>query len=352
MDLCCVRAKSTVSLLRNSFPDKPICWDRRNNQMALEIRVSKNDSFSNCYRYRSVLIRSMAKKSSGNSNGSSSSSSSNSDNDDHSRSGEDGLKGSNKPDDTGSTKSKPKSLNWREFRSLLYIQEQAENADSTHIQDKPPPGSKPTLPLKWAHPIITPENGCLLLATRKLDGVGPFERSVILLLKSGTNNPQEGPFGVIINRPLHKKMKHMNPTNAELATTFADCSLYYGGPLDASMFLLRDGETRSGVLSGFEGVMPGLCFGSRTGLDEASRLVKEGTLDPRDMRIFMGYAGWQMDQLRAEIEGGFWYVAACSANLIFGGSQSVSSSGGLWQEVLKLMGGHYPELSRKPNQDV
>ncbi|KAL3641851.1 hypothetical protein CASFOL_012666 [Castilleja foliolosa] len=348
MDLRCVHAKTNGSLLRNSFPDIPICWNRRNKSMALEIRVSRNESFSKYCRYRPGLIRSMGKKNSGSG---SSSSPSNSGNDDHSKYG-DGQKGSNKPDDTSLAKSKPKSLDWREFRSSLYIQEQAENADTTHIQDKQPSGSKTTHPLKWAHPISTPENGCLLLATRKLDGVGPFERSVILLLKSGTNNPQEGPFGVIINRPLHKKMKHMNPTNAELSTTFADCSLHYGGPLDATMLLLRDGETRSGVISGFERVMPGLCFGSRTGLDEASRLVKEGTLEPRDLRIYMGYAGWQMDQLRAEIEDGYWYVAACSANLIFGGSQNVASSGGLWQEILKLMGGRYSELIRKPDQDM
>ena len=34
----------------------------------------------------------------------------------------------------------------------------------------------------------------------------------------------------------------MKPTNLELATTFADCSLHFGGPVEASMFLLKTGE--------------------------------------------------------------------------------------------------------------
>lgn len=220
---------------------------------------------------------------------------------------------------------------------------QDENAHSAHDQDRASSVPK-SLPHKWAHPISAPENGCLLIATEKLDGVRTFERTVVLLLRSGTRNPQEGPFGIVINRPLHKKMKHMNPTNVELATTFADCSLHFGGPLDASMFLLRAGETAG--LPSFEEIIPGLYFGSRNSLDEASAMVKNGILRPKDFRFFMGYAGWQLDQLISEIESDYWYVASCSSNLISGVSED------LWEETLQLMGGHYSELSRKPKQDI
>ncbi|KAL3845692.1 hypothetical protein ACJIZ3_003095 [Penstemon smallii] len=348
MDLWCVHAKSNGFLLRNSFSEKPICWNSKNNSLALENRVSKKESLSNHCRYRSGLVRAMGKKNPGNSN--SSSSTSGNGNGDHSKAGGDGLKGKNPlgSNKSGDSKSQRKPLDWREFRASLYIQEQAENGDSVHDQDITSPGSK-SLPLKWAHPISAPENGCLLVATEKLDGVRTFERTVVLLLRSGTRNPQEGPFGIVINRPLNKKMKHMNPTNIELATTFADCSLHFGGPLDASMFLLRAEETTG--LPGFEEVIPGVYFGSRNSLDQASGLVKKGTLRPQDFGFFMGYAGWQVDQLIEEIESDYWYVAACSANLIFGGSQN-SSSDGLWGEILQLMGGHYSELSRKPKQDI
>ncbi|XP_021903501.1 uncharacterized protein LOC110818815 [Carica papaya] len=254
----------------------------------------------------------------------------------------------NKSNESASQKSYPVNMDWREFRANLYRQEQAEKAESDACNQDATPQESKSLGLKWAHPIPVPETGCVLVATEKLDGVRTFERTVVLLLRSGTRHPQEGPFGVVINRPLHKKIKHMKPTNNELATTFADCSLHFGGPLEASMFLLRTNEKSK--LPGFEEVMPGLCFGARNSLDEAAGLVKKGVLKPEDFRFFVGYAGWQLDQLREEIESDYWYVAACSSNLICGGSSDSSES--LWEDILQLMGGHYSELSRKPKQDM
>ncbi|KAJ8759545.1 hypothetical protein K2173_007168 [Erythroxylum novogranatense] len=315
----------------------------------LEIRDSGRKISS--YGSNSLVIRAMAKKN----NNSSSPPSSSSGNGDRSVPQGDGSKGNNSPDgskpsDTSSQKSHHVSLDWREFRASMIVREQVtEKVESdAHGQGGTAQESK-GLGLKWAHPISVPESGCVLVATEKLDGVRTFERTVVLLLRSGTRHPQEGPFGIVINRPLNKKIKHMKPTNNELATTFADCSLHFGGPLEASMFLLKTGEKLK--VPGFEEVIPGLCFGARNSLDEAAALVKKGVLKPQDFRFFVGYAGWQLDQLREEIESDYWYVAACSSNLICGGS-SDSSSESLWQEILQLMGGHYSELSRKPKQDL
>lgn len=113
------------------------------------------------------------------------------------------------------------------------------------------------------------------------------------------------------------------------------------------MFLLKTSENF--LLPNFEQVIPGLCYGAKNSLDEAAGLVKKGILKPKDFRFFVGYAGWQFDQLREEIESEYWYVAACSANLINVGPQDSGSD--LWEEILQLMGGHYSEVSRKPKQD-
>ncbi|KAL3513471.1 hypothetical protein ACH5RR_026188 [Cinchona calisaya] len=367
MDLWSINAKNTSNrgpfLLRNSIPENTSPkWSSRRTMAAgisssscatlriVEIRLSRKKY----YGYESFVVRAMGKKNNDSNSSSDNSSSSSSSGNGNQSSPEDVQKGSNPPEsdkseDMSSQKSHRKPLDWREFRAGLYIQEQSETTISeNHKQDQTTIGPKP-LPQKWAHPISAPENGCLLVATEKLDGVRTFERTVVLLLRSGTRHPQEGPFGIVINRPLHKRIKHMKPTNLDLQTTFADCALHFGGPLEASMFLLRAGENSE--LHGFEEVIPGVCFGARNSLDEASALVKKGVLKPHDFRFFVGYAGWQIDQLREEIESDYWYVAACSPNLIFGGSQN-SSSEGLWEDILQLMGGHYSELSRKPKQDL
>lgn len=333
---------------RNSFQDKSICWNftrvGHRNPFAhcrfFEIRVSK----PRCCNHANgtFIVKAMGKKNPGNS----SSSSGNSDQPERDEHRGQNLPGGNKSNDGASSKPQHVILDWREFRATMFAREQAEIVDAG--SDSHEPQTDKALGLKWAHPISLPETGSILVATEKLDGVRTFERTVVLLIRSGTRHPQEGPFGIVINRPLHKKMRHMKPNNVELATMFANCSLHFGGPLDANMFLLKTAEKSK--LPGFEEVIPGLCFGARNSLHEAMRLVKKGVLEPQDFRFFVGYAGWQLDQLREEIKSNYWYVAACSANLVFG--SSADSSEGLWEEILQLMGDEYSDLSRKPNQDM
>ncbi|KAL1533891.1 UPF0301 protein [Salvia divinorum] len=298
MYLWCVHVKSSGFMPRNSFSEKPFCWSSKNYSMNSDLRLSKAEFVpSNC-RLRSVSARAMAKMSSGNSSNSNSNSSSSDSggNSDNLKAGGDGNNPSpriKKSDGTNSQNPQRKPLDWREFRAQRYFLEQAE-------KDETSPGLKP-LPSKWAHPISAPEDGCLLIATEKLDGVRSFERTVVLLLRSGTRNPQEGPFGVVINRPLQEKMTHMNPT--------------------------------------------GVYFGSRNSLGKASAMIKKGKLMSQDFTFFMGYAGWQLDQLGEEIESDYWHVAACSANLISWESQN-SPPDNLWEEILQLM------LSCKPKHDI
>ncbi|BAT92986.1 hypothetical protein VIGAN_07186700 [Vigna angularis var. angularis] len=341
MDLCAVHAKNLFHT--NSFCLRPISFNlgRRGvpfgvvDGRVFEITVLR----PKLYRrgLRPFVVSATGKKNNDNSSSSS---------------GNDDTRGNSSADgnksDSNSEKCHHANRDWREFRAKLYRDELKEISDTdTHNQSGTLPDSNP-LGTLWAHPIPVPETGCVLVATEKLDGVRTFERTVILLLRSGTRHHQGGPFGIIINRPLHKKIKHMKPTNHDLLTTFSDCSLHFGGPLEASMVLLKTDEKMK--LPGFEEVIPGLCFGSRNSLDDAAGLVKKGILKPQDFRFFVGYAGWQLDQLRDEIDSDYWYVAACSSSLLCGALSDSSES--LWEEILLLMGGHYSELSRKPKQDI
>lgn len=275
-------------------------------------------------------------------------------NDDPSIPGRDGPEKSD-PDHGGSKSGDPsirpksKLSDWRDFRASLVAQEQVNllESDSNTQDSSTKSGFTQQFSTKWAHPLPMPEAGCVLVATEKLDSVVNFQRSVVLLLRSGIRDPQEGPFGVIINRPLHKKIKHISLSNAKLASTFSDCPLHFGGPLESSMFLVKNGENFP--LPGLEQVIPGLRFGARNSLDEATALVNKGVLRANDFRFFLGYAGWQLDQLKEEIESGYWVVAACSSQLISGASGNACST--LWEEILLLMGGSYSELSKKPMQD-
>ncbi|XP_058100001.1 uncharacterized protein LOC131244408 [Magnolia sinica] len=338
-------AKISTFLQRIPWPQRPFCCNfekmgpfEAQGREIFEMRVLKS-KLTSC---RSPSVRVMGMKK--NHDNSSSSGS-----DDHSAPDEDNSSFENTNSmDPSIRKSHHIFRDWRTYRAILVAWERLQllDADAPDQYAVPSELSNPLGP-KWAHPISMPETGCILVATEKLDGVNKFERSVVLLLRAGTKDPGEGPFGIVISHPLHKKIKDMKFSTPELATNFMESYLYFGGPLEASTFLFKTCDNLP--VPGFEEVIPGLCFGARNSLYEATQLVKKGVLKPQDFSFFVGYAGWQLDQLREEIESGNWFVAACSIDLICG--VSPDSSSGLWEEILQLMGGHYSELSRKPKQD-
>jgi putative AlgH/UPF0301 family transcriptional regulator len=205
------------------------------------------------------------------------------------------------------------------------------------------------LPQKWAHAITMPEAGCVLVATEALDDDSIFERTVIFLLMLGSRGTFDGPFGVILNRPLYTKIKNVNPAFRDQATPFGDSPLFFGGPVDMSMFLVKTNEQNRSRLKGFEEVIPGICYGIRTDLEKAAVLMKSGAIGTQDLRFYVGHAAWDYEQLLGEIRAGFWAVASCSTELISDALKGDPSC--LWTEILQLMGGQYSELSQKPKED-
>ncbi|VAH67147.1 unnamed protein product [Triticum turgidum subsp. durum] len=236
---------------------------------------------------------------------------------------------------------------WRDVRASFVIPKSEQAVDVNTLPQTSFDGPVHCLPRKWAHSISAPESGCVLVATEELDGNGTFERTVILLLKLGSRDAYDGPFGVILNRPLYTKMKHVNPSFRDQATPFGDCSLFFGGPVDMSIFLMRTNEGRP--IKGFEEVAPGVCFGFRTDLQKVGHLMKNGALNPDDLKFYVGYSAWDHDQLLSEIDAGYWVVTSCSSGLITDALTTDPSC--LWSEVLQMMGGQYAELSQKPKED-
>ncbi|KAK1316284.1 hypothetical protein QJS10_CPA05g01814 [Acorus calamus] len=219
---------------------------------------------------------------------------------------------------------------WRSFRARLVAEEQASKPGH-----KTPPSVSVTD--KWAHPLHEPERGCLLIATEKLDGVHIFERTVVLLLSVGP----VGPSGIILNRPSLMSIKETRSTDLDIAGTFSDRPLFFGGPLEEGLFLVSpqrggDGDDggvgKSGV---FEEVMKGVYYGTKESVGCAAEMVKRDVVGVEEFKFFDGYCGWEKEQLREEIRDGYWSVVACSPGVI--GLGSVGDIG-LWEEVLGLVG--------------
>ncbi|MBA0649742.1 hypothetical protein Goklo_017272 [Gossypium klotzschianum] len=227
---------------------------------------------------------------------------------------------------------------WRSFRAKLVATEKVSSpsawAGSDTVVDQPP--QPVTIGDKWAHTIREPEKGCLLIATKKLDGVHIFERTVILLLKAGSI----GPLGIILNQSSLKSIKEMRSTTIrDVSEVFSHVPLFFGGPLEDGFFLVSPtkddddgGVEKSGV---FEEVMKGLYYGTKESVGYAAEMVKRNVVKARDFRFFDGYCLWDKEQLDEEIKAGFWIVVACSPSVI--GLASVGNVG-LWEEILGLIG--------------
>ncbi|KAL8234025.1 hypothetical protein R6Q59_020125 [Mikania micrantha] len=222
---------------------------------------------------------------------------------------------------------------WRSFRARLVAGEQTYSSQESSLTNDPISlvNQSPSIPIgdKWAHVIHEPEKGCLLIATEKLDGVHIFERTVVLLLSMDP----VGPTGIILNRPSLMSIKETRSASLDVSGTFSDKPLFFGGPLEDGLFLVRGGEgvRNSGV---FDEVMNGLYYGSKESLGCGVEMVKRDVVGVDEFRFFDGYCGWEKEQLRSEIRAGYWAVAACSPDVV---GLATAGSVGLWEEVLGLM---------------
>ncbi|KAI3890566.1 hypothetical protein MKX03_036114 [Papaver bracteatum] len=193
---------------------------------------------------------------------------------------------------------------WRSFRAKLVTRERSSkpHGKSNLTMNHKPVDERQanaTNEVSWAHILQEPEQGCLLIATEKLDGSNIFK---------GTFST-----GIILNKP--------SSMTISTAINTMDGPLYFSGPLDEN-FVLASLKKKSDddeilVRSGFfEEVIEGLYYGTKQEslccLDE---MVKRNEVGVQDFRVFEGYCQWTNKILRDEIRTGHWKVIACSPNI-------------------------------------
>jgi len=163
------------------------------------------------------------------------------------------------------------------------------------------------LPLRAVGPP-PPAPGMLLIATPRMRDAD-FSRAVILVIHADARSTM----GLILNRPTEKTLMHLFP---ELRGTQPGRAPIYLGGLVAqgarglvrpSVTIPRD--TRQ-VLTVFGGVRV------VSDAEALARLAAGGAL-PDTFRVYAGYVGWSAEQLRAELQAGYWTVAAATEASVF-----------------------------------
>jgi putative transcriptional regulator len=164
--------------------------------------------------------------------------------------------------------------------------------------------------------------GRLLVATPALKDPH-FERTVVLLVA----HEESGALGVVLNRATEVLVTEVLDPWAGLAAE--PPVLFEGGPVQPEAAICL-GRVRAGA-------RPGEGFARIDGSVGTVDLSGDPAVIARDLdrvRVFAGYAGWDADQLRAEIEGGSWFVLDALP-----GDAFVETPDDLWTMVLRRQGG-------------
>ncbi|MFL6180085.1 MAG: YqgE/AlgH family protein [Actinomycetes bacterium] len=163
--------------------------------------------------------------------------------------------------------------------------------------------------------------GRLLVASPEL-GDPNFARTVVLLV----DHDEGGALGVILNRPSTTDVGEILPDWHLYATP--PQVVFQGGPVgrDSALALAAraSGQDEVGEPLGFRHVHAGIGL---VDLDSPAELIAG---EITSMRIFAGYAGWDSDQLEAEIDQGAWFVVDAEPHDL-----SSADPERLWTDVLR-----------------
>ncbi|MBL7754388.1 MAG: YqgE/AlgH family protein [Chitinophagaceae bacterium] len=142
--------------------------------------------------------------------------------------------------------------------------------------------------------MLTIQPGTVLQSSEQLDD--PIFSDTRLLIVRADHN---GCIGFILNRPFPRSLHEL----VEFSQ-FQPWPLWYGGPVGAEelFFLHRCPQFATGA----EVVQEGLYLGGD--FQQAMVELKQQVLSKKDIRLFIGYAGWDYGELEEEIQQGYWMI--------------------------------------------
>ena len=176
---------------------------------------------------------------------------------------------------------------------------------------------------------VLPSRGKILISEPFLRDA-TFGRSVILLI----DHTDEGTMGLIINKPLPifvndiiKEFKYID-----------DIPLYKGGPVATdTLFYLHTLANISGAIPVSKGLYLNGDF------DEIKKYILQGNKVDQHIRFFLGYSGWESEQLSTELKENTWLVSKEENAYLMNGDTK-----DMWKQALEKLGSKYEAWSRFP----
>ena len=170
--------------------------------------------------------------------------------------------------------------------------------------------------------------GNILIASPNLLFDSFFSKTIILLV----DETKDGYTGFILNKPLKIKLKEIESLD-----------IYKGGPVsnDNLYFIYKTKSPIKGSLK----ISDNVYWGGN--IDEVFKMIKENIINTNSIRFFIGYSGWDHNQLEVEIKNKNWIVKKNKAkNILTINSQKH------WRDEMKKLGGEYLLWSESPDNPI
>ncbi len=139
-----------------------------------------------------------------------------------------------------------------------------------------------------------PAKGMLLVAEPSIIGDASFNRSVVLLAE----HSETGSIGFILNKILDFTLKDLIP---ELNKSF---KIYNGGPVEQdNLYFIH--KIPDLIPESIE-ISNGIYWGGN--FEAVKELILKGLVTDKQIRFFLGYSGWDAEQLQEELISNSWIV--------------------------------------------
>ena len=176
---------------------------------------------------------------------------------------------------------------------------------------------------------VLPSRGKILISEPFLRDA-TFGRSVILLV----DHTDEGSMGLVINKQLPL---FLNDIIMEFKY-LDEIPLYKGGPIATdTLFYLHTLSDIPGSISISKGLYLNGDF------DEIKKYILQGNKSSECIRFFLGYSGWDSEQLNNEIRENTWLVSEEEKSYLM--KNNIKD---MWRTALEKLGSKYETWSRFP----
>lgn len=145
--------------------------------------------------------------------------------------------------------------------------------------------------------------GKILISTDAMDDLN-FKKSIILIAR----HDGDGTIGFVINKAFGRNLNELEEFKES-----PPFPLHDGGPVDKEhLFFIH---RRDALISNGSLISNNIFFGGE--FSQAVSEIKNGNLNTADIKIFVGYCGWDSNELESEILEGSWKITGENHHTVF-----------------------------------